>query len=95
MENSEKRIARADALREMEIREDQYGKKVTFSVEFYTSRGELVYFPHACLSGLKFDMKKNRMRGIQQCDEAGNAIGHVTAVCIDNLRMFNGQKVTL
>lgn len=79
----------------MEVREDQYGAKVTFSVEFYTAKGELVYFPHASASGLRADMKKNRLRGIQQCDEKGNLIGNPVSVSIDNLRMFNNKKVTI
>ena len=95
MEKEIETIRRVDALREMEIREDQYGKRVLFSVEFYTKEGELVYFSHAFSCGLRQDMKKNRIRGVQQCDSAGNKIGHVYVVRIDNLRMFNGQKVIL
>ena len=41
MEKEVQTIKRVDALREMEIREDQYGKRVLFSVEFYTKEGEL------------------------------------------------------
>lgn len=90
-----KTIRRADALREMETREDQYGKRVLFSVEFYTKEGEVVYFSHAFTCGLRANMKNNRLRGIQQCDSAGNRIGHPVAVSIDNLRTFNGNKVGL
>ena len=95
MEKEIEEIRRADALREMEIREDQYGKRVLFSIEFYTKSGEVVYFSHAFTCGLRQDMKKNRLRGVQQCDSAGNKIGSPTAVSIDNLRMFNGKKVVL
>ena len=95
MEKEIEEIRRADALREMEIREDQYGKRVLFSIEFYTKSGEVVYFSHAFTCGLRQDMKKNRLRGVQQCDSAGNKIGSPTAVSIDNLRMFNGKKVLL
>lgn len=95
MEKEIEKIRRADALREMEIREDQYGKRVLFSIEFYTKSGEVVYFSHAFACGLRQDMKKNRLRGVQQCDSAGNKIGSPTAVSIDNLRMFNGKKVVL
>ena len=95
MEKEIKTIKRADVLREMEVREDQYGKRVLFSLEFYTKEGELVYLSHAYSCGLNADMKKNRIRGVQQCDSAGNKIGHVYVVRIDNLRMFNGQKVIL
>ena len=47
-----------DALREMEIREDQYGKRVLFSVEFYTKSGEVVYFSHAFSCGLRQNMSQ-------------------------------------
>lgn len=95
MENEIITIKRVDALSEMEIREDQYGKRVLFSLEFYTKDGELVYFSHAHTCGLKQNMKETRLRGIQQTDAVGNAIGHPVAVSIDNLRVFNGKKVTL
>ena len=90
-----KKIRRTDALNEMEVHEDQYGKKVLFSVEYYTKDGEVVYYSHAYACGLRQNMKENRLRGIQQCDQAGNKIGHPVAVSIDNLRMFNGKKVVL
>lgn len=95
MENEIVTIKRTDVLNEMEIREDQYGKRVLFSLEFYTKDGEVVYLSHAYSCGLKAEMKKNRIRGVQQCDSAGNKIGHVYVVSIDNIRMFNGQKVVL
>lgn len=95
MEKEVQTIKRVDALREMEIREDQYGKKVLFSIEFYTKDGEVVYFSHASGCGLRQNMKANRLRGVQQCDSAGNKIGSPTAVSIDNLRMFNNKKVVL
>lgn len=95
MEKDIKTIKRVDALHEMEIREDQYGKRVLFSIEFYTKEGELVYFSHAYSCGLRQNMKKNRLRGVQQCDSAGNKIGHAVAVSIDNIRSFNNKKVTL
>ncbi len=95
MENEIKTIRRADALREMEIREDQYGKRVLFSIEFYTKDGEVVYFSHAHSCGLRQNMKKNRLRGVQLCDSAGNKIGNPVAVSIDNIRMFNNMKVVL
>ena len=96
MERKEvKTVKRVDALREMEIREDQYGKRVLFSIEFYTKRGEVVYFSHACSCGLRQNMKANRLRGVQQCDSAGNKIGSPTAVSIDNIRSFNNKKVVL
>ncbi len=89
------KIRRADALRAMEVREDKYGKRVLYSLGFYTKKGELVYFSHAYTCGLSSNMKKNRLRGVQQCDQLGNKLGHVTAVSIDCLHSFNGMKVVL
>ena len=95
MENGIKTIRRVDALRQMDVREDQYGHRVLYSIQFYTRQGEVVSMSHAYTCGLRADMKSNRLRGIQQCDAAGNPIGHVVAVSIDNIRMFNGNKVVL
>jgi hypothetical protein len=95
MEKEYKTIRRVDALRQMEVREDQYGKRVLFSIQFYNKHGEVVTMSHAYTTGLRSDMKSNRLRGLQQCDAAGNKIGHVVPVSIDNIRMFNGQKVVL
>ena len=71
------------------------GKRVLYSVQFYTKEGVVVYYSHAYTTGLHMNMKENRMRGIQQCDQAGNKIGHPVAVSIDNLRMFNNKKIVL
>ena len=90
-----KSIRRADALREMETREGADGKRVYFSIQFYKKNGELVYFSRACTCGLRIDMKRNRMRGIKQCDQRGNVIGTPVAVSIDNIREFNHMRVKL
>lgn len=90
-----KKIRRVDAVREMELREDKYGKRVIYSIQFYNKLGELVSFSHAYTCGLKANMKKERLRGVQQCDSAGNKIGHVHPVSIDNIRMFQNQMVVL
>jgi len=82
-------------VRQMETREDQYGRRVLFSIQFYTKEGEVVSMSHAYTCGLRVSMKSNRLRGVQQCDSAGNKIGHVVPVSIDNLRMFNNQIVVL
>ena len=95
MESEIKTIRRVDALRQMELREDQYAHRVLYSLQFYTKQGEVVSMSHAYTCGLRADMKKSRLRGVQQCDSAGNPIGHVVAVSIDNIRMFNNQKVVL
>lgn len=95
MENEIKTIRRVDVLRQMEERENQYGRRVLFSIQFYNKQGEVVTMSHAYTCGLRSDMKSNRLRGLQQCDGAGNKIGHVVPVSIDNIRMFNGYKVVL
>lgn len=79
----------------MERREDQYSKRVLYSLQFYKKNGEVVTMSHAYTTGLRANMKKERLRGVQQCDAAGNKIGHVVPVSIDNLRMFNKQIVVL
>jgi len=88
-------IRRADALRDMEMREDKYGRRVLYSIEFYKKDGELVYFSHAYTAGLRVNMKTARVRGVQQCDAAGNKVGHIYTVSIDNLRRYNGKIVKL
>lgn len=90
-----KTIKRVDAVRQMEIREDQYGNKILFSIQFYNKQGEVVTMSHAFSCGLRVSLKENRLRGMQQCDAAGNKIGHPVPVSIDNIRMFNGMKVVL
>ena len=89
------KIRRADALREMETREKSSGRAARFSVQFYLKNGELVSFPRAVVRGLKADMKRNRLRGIQPVDSEGNPIGHIHAVSIDNFREFNGMQVVI
>ena len=88
-------MRRVDALNQMEVREDQYGHRVLYSIQFYNKRGEIVSMSHAYTCGLRADMKSNRLRGVQQCDEHGNPIGHVVPVSIDNIRMFNGKVIVL
>lgn len=95
MEKDYKTIRRVDALKEMEVREDRYGKRVLYSIQFYNSLGEVVTMSYAYTTGLRADLKSNRLRGVQQCDASGNKIGHVVPVSIDNIRMFNNQKVVL
>jgi hypothetical protein len=79
----------------METREKSSGRAARFSVQFYLKNGELVSFPRAVMRGLKADMKRNRLRGIQPVDSEGNPIGHIHAVSIDNLRQFNGMQVVI
>jgi hypothetical protein len=51
--------------------------------------------PLAVSTGLKMNMKENRMRGFLPVDENGNACGHVTPVSIDSLIEYNGIKVRM
>lgn len=95
MDNEIKTIRRVDAVKQMERREDQYGKRVLFSIQFYNKDGEVVTMSHAFSCGLRQNLKDNRLRGVQQCDAAGNKIGHPVPVSIDNLRIFNNQVVVL
>ena len=89
-----KKIKRAMALKEMEIKEAG-GKPVYFSISFYTRNGEVRFVQRAQTCGLKMDMKANRMRGIQEHDIHGLPIGHPIPVRIDFIRTFNEQRVTL
>ena len=88
-------IRRNLALKEFEARETPDGKQSVFSVKFVKKDGELVFVPRAVATGLKMNMKENRMRGILPVDAQGNAIGHVTPVHIDGLVYWNGSKVRL
>lgn len=92
MENT---IRRQSALEDMELHEDPNGGKHVFSIKFVTKNGEVVYMPNAFSSGLRADMKKNRLRGVTPCTANGISIGHVTPVCIDNILEYNHLKVTL
>jgi hypothetical protein len=88
-------IRRNLALKEFEARETPDGKQRVFSIKFVKKDGELVFVPRAVATGLKMNMKENRMRGILPVDEKGNASGHVTPVHIDGLVYWNGSKVKM
>jgi hypothetical protein len=89
------KIKRTDALREMETREGSNGKTRYFSIQFYKKNGELVSFGRAKITGLRADMKKERLRGIQAVDKAGNPISHIHPFSIDNIRTFNEKQVVI
>ena len=88
-------IRRNLVLKEFEIRETPQGKQIVFSIKFVKKDGELVFIPRAVATGLKMNMKENRMRGVLPVDENGNACGHVTPVSIDSLIEYNGIKVRM
>ena len=87
-------IRRFEALKEMDVHETSSHGAKTFSLQFYKKNGELVYVNRAVSCGLKMDMKSNRMRGVQPVNENNKPVGHPYPVCIDNIREFNGQRVT-
>lgn len=89
------KILRATALRQMDIKETPDGKQVFFSIKFEKKDGSLVFLPRAVITGLRFNMKKNRFRGVISVDEKGNPNSHVYPVHIDNIHEFNQQTVKL
>lgn len=86
-------IHRDEVLEDME-RTDGNAKPY-FSIEFYLRNGEVRILPKARTCGLKASMRENRMRGIKEADPSGRDTGHVYPVSIDNIRKYNGKKVTL
>jgi len=88
-------IRRADALRQMETREARAGISRHFSIQFYKKNGEMVSLARARVTGLRADMKQERLRGIQAVDREGNPIGHIYPVSIDNIRTYNEQQVVI
>jgi len=88
-------ILRATVLRQMEIKETPDGKQVVFSIKFIKKDGSIVYVPRAVATGLKYNMKETRQRGILPVDEFGSRIAHVYPVHIDNIIEFNDQKVKI
>jgi len=90
-----KKILRNQALREMDIRETADGKPVYFSMKFVKRSGELVYVHRGVSTGLRINLKENRMRGVLAVDANGDGIGHPTPVRIDLIVEFNGVRVKL
>lgn len=84
-----KQITRAQALREMEVKETPDGKQKTFSIAFHLKDGTYVFFPRAVAAGLRYNMKSNRLRGVVPVDEKLDPIAHVYPVSIDNILSFN------
>jgi hypothetical protein len=86
-------IKRRDAIAEMDHEESRSHKTKYFSIQFYKFNGELVQLIRAKKTGLRANMNKERLRGVQAVDSNGNNMGHIYPVCIDNIRVFNGKKV--
>ena len=92
MDNS---IRRNYALREYDIKETPQGRQQVFSIKFLKKNGELVFLPKAVASGLKMNMKENRMRGVVAIDDKGDKIGHIYPVNIDLIMEWNGKQIVL
>ncbi len=88
-------IRRNLMLKEIDIKWLPNGTRYIFSIKFISKRGRIYFFPHAYACGLPYDLKEARQRGIQPCDEKGNAINHVYPVGIDTIIMFNQLEVIL
>jgi hypothetical protein len=88
-------IRRNLALRDYDIKETPAGLPKAFSIEFIKKNGERVSVPRALAAGLPFNASENRMRGIKPVDSKNNQSGHITAVDIDAIVMWNGLRVVL
>ncbi len=88
-------ILRAQALREMDIKQDPYGKQVVFSIKFIKKNGEIVFLPRAVATGLRMNMNLNRKRGVLPVNDKNEPAGHIYPVSIDNIIEFNSHKVML
>jgi hypothetical protein len=90
-----KHITRNMMLKEIDIKWLPGGFRNLFSIKFVTKSGNLHYFPFAYATGLNYNVRDARQRGIQECDERGKAIGHIYPVGIDAIIMFNQMEVIL
>jgi hypothetical protein len=88
-------IPRSSVLKQLDIRETRFGGLSTFSIAFCTSHGQLVFLPRAVSTGLPWNLKNNRQRGILPVDSMMNKTGHVYPVSIDLILEFNRQEVVL
>lgn len=88
-------IRRVDVLREYDIKEDNRGKQVVFSIRFVKVNGESVFLPRAVATGLNMNVAESRMRGVRPVDPKGDKTGHIYPVRIDNILEWNGNKVIL
>lgn len=89
-------IKRTDALREINRHETSDGSTNIFSIRFILKDGESVYLPNAKSAGLRANMKKNRLVGIEPCTSTGDQVaGHVYPVQIDNIMEFNGKTIKI
>lgn len=93
----QKSIQRAEALREMALRETGDGRRNIFSLRVVTLKGESKWFAHCYQTG-KSDPQREldqRRRNIQPCDAQGNPTGHMVSISIDLITEYNGRRVHL
>lgn len=88
-------MKRHEVLRQLDIKETVDGKAVPFSVKFRSKGGELIFIPAGVACGLRMDMRKNRMRGVQPVGKDLVPVGHPTPMSIDRIVEFNGKRVYL
>jgi hypothetical protein len=88
-------IRRNVALREYDIKETPQGRQVLFSIKFLKKNGEMIFLPKAVATGLPFNLKDNRMRGVIAVDDHGDKIGHPYPVNIDLILEWNGKQIVL
>jgi hypothetical protein len=87
-------MRRHEVLKALDIKETASGKPVVFSIKFRTKgTGEIIFIPKAISVGLRMNMAKSRMRGVQPVDDNNNRLGHPTPVSIDRIVEYNGKKV--
>lgn len=88
-------MKRHEVLKQLNVKETPDGKPLAFSIKFRSKKGELIFVPAAIACGLRMDMKKNRMRGIQPVGRDFSPAGHPIPMSIDLIVEFNGKKVYL
>lgn len=88
-------IRRNLMLKEMDVKWLPNGKRNTFSIKFVTKSGNIHFFKSAFMTGLPYNVKEFRQRGIQPCNEQQEPIDHVYPVGIDAILMFNLMEVIL
>lgn len=88
-------IRRNLMLKDYDIKEDEAGRQMVFSIKFCTKNGEVVFLPRAVASGLPFNVSESRMRGVVAIDDRGDRIGHVYPVGIDRILEWNNREVVL
>ena len=86
-------MKRHEVLSALDFKETPDGKPVVFSIKFRTKKGECIFMPAAIACGLKMDMKKNRMRGVQPVGRDLQPVSHPTPMSIDRIIEFNGVNV--